>query len=308
MTSKSYNPLDLTAHLYQLGTPALPVYLSMGEEGMLIEGGVRGTARMVVDQLKQLDIDPRKIKYLALTHSHPDHIGAVPVFKKIWPHLQVLGSPVAAKILGNPDLMKQFHATDLSIAQLMVMRNEIEAIPEFVSGDNGFEIDQIIKEGDTIDLGAGIVWRVYDAPGHAPCHLAFLEDKEKTLVLGDTPGFYNPDADAFWPNYFESLERYCDTIRKLAALPAERAVRSHFGMVDGSVRGFLEKAMKATEAFHNDFLSRAANDESISDIALSKGLYVASITNLQPIQVMIDMCGLMAKRSQKEKDTVDFSM
>lgn len=308
MTYRSYNPLDLTAHLYQLGTPVLPVYLSMGEEGMLIEGGVRGTARMVVDQLKHLDIDPRKIKYLALTHSHPDHIGAVPVFKKIWPHLQVLGSPVAAKILGNPDLMKQFHATDLSIAQLMVMRNEIEAIPEFTSGDNGFEIDQIIKEGDTIDLGAGIVWRVYDAPGHAPCHLAFFEDKEKTLVLGDTTGFYNPDADAFWPNYFESLERYCNTIRKLAALPAERAVRSHFGMVDGSVRGFLEKAMKATEAFHSDFLRRAANDESIADIALSKGLYVASITNLQPIQVMIDMCGLMAKRSLKEKDTVDFSM
>lgn len=308
MTSQTYDPIELTPHLFQLGTPALPVYLSMGNEGMLIEGGVRGTAQMVVDQLKQLKIDPQKIKYLALTHSHPDHIGAVPVFKKLWPHIKVLGSPVAAKILSNPDLLKQFHATDVGIAQLMAMRNEIEQIPEFASGDNGFEIDQLIKEGDTIDLGDGIVWSVYDAPGHAPCHLAFFENKEKTLVLGDTPGFYNPDEDAFWPNYFESLERYCNTMRKLAALPAERAVRSHFGMVEGSVRGFLEKAMKATKAFHDEFITRVANGESIPDIALSKGLYVASITNLQPVQVMIDMCGLMAKRSQKEKDAVDFSI
>ncbi len=308
MTSNKYDPIELTPHLFQLGTPALPVYLSMGEEGMLIEGGVRGTAQMVVDQLKQLGIDPQKIKYLALTHSHPDHIGAVPVFKKMWPHLKVLGSPVAAKILGNPDLLKQFHATDVSIAQLMAMRNEIEKMPEFALGDNGFDIDRIIKEGDTIDLGAGIVWSVYDAPGHAPCHLAFLEKKEKTLVLGDTPGFYNPDEDAFWPNYFESLERYCNTIRKLAALPAERAIRSHFGLVEGGVRAFLEKAMRATEVFHNDFLTRAAEGESIGATALAKGLYVAGITNLQPVQVMIDMCGLMAKRSQKEKDVVDFSI
>lgn len=308
MASQTYEPIELTPHLFQLGTPAFPVYLSMGDEGMLIEGGVRGTAAIVVDQLSQLGIDPAKIKYLALTHSHPDHIGAVPVFKKLWPHLQVLGSPVAAKILGNEDLLKQFHQTDVSIAQLMAMRNEIEKMPEFALGDNGFAIDRIIKEGDTIDLGAGIVWSVYDAPGHAPCHLAFLEDKEKTLVVGDTPGFYNPDEDAFWPNYFESLERYCNTMRKLAALPAERAVRSHFGMVEGSVKGFLEKAMKATQAFHDEFIARASNGESISDIALSKGLYVASITNLQPVQVMIDMCGLMAKRSQKEKDAVDFSI
>ena len=308
MTYRTYDPIELTPHLYQLGTPAFPVYLSMGEDGMLIEGGVRGTAQMVVDQLKKLGIDPQKIKYVALTHSHPDHIGAVPVFKKLWPHLKVLGSPMAAKILSNPDLLKQFHATDVSIAQLMAMRNEIERMPEFMLGDNGFEIDRLIKEGDTIDLGAGIVWSVYDAPGHAPCHLALLEDKEKTLVLGDATGFYNPDEDVFWPNYFESLESYCNTMRKLAALPAKRAVRSHFGMVQGSVRGFLEKAMKATEAFHNEFITRAANGESIPDIALSKGIYVAGIANLQPVQVMIDMCGLMAKRSQKEKDAVDFSI
>jgi glyoxylase-like metal-dependent hydrolase (beta-lactamase superfamily II) len=97
---------------------------------------------------------------------------------------------------------------------------------------------------EVINLG-GLHMRAVHTPGHSPCHIALFEEKEKTLALGDVTGFYVHEKDVFWPNYFESLDKYCNSIRKLAPLPAKRAALSHNGVVQGDVRRHLEKAMLA---------------------------------------------------------------
>ena len=82
MEAKNHKPVQVSCHLYQLGTPAFPAYLSMGEEGMIIEGGTGATFPMMVSQIKSLGIDIERIKRIVLTHTHPDHIGAVPHFQR----------------------------------------------------------------------------------------------------------------------------------------------------------------------------------------------------------------------------------
>lgn len=257
MHGKNHQPIEVTSHLYQLGTPAFPAYLSMGDEGMIIEGGTGSTFSIMIDQIRLLGVDPEKIRYIALTHTHPDHIGAVPFFQKSWPHIKLLASPIGSKILGKADLFKQFQLVDLGIAQLMKAKAEIQTLPEPVK-EYSFRVDATLKEGDCIDLGAGIVWHVYETPGHSPCHIALFEEKERTLALGDTTGFYVPEKDAFWPNYFQCLEKYCCSIRKVAALPAKRAALSHNGVIEGGVHHYLEKAMKATEKYHRELIERSS--------------------------------------------------
>ena len=80
MNAKRHEPIKITTSLYQLGTPSFPAFLSMGKEGMLIEGGTGPTFSIMVDQMESLGIDPSTIKYIVLTHTHADHIGAVPHF------------------------------------------------------------------------------------------------------------------------------------------------------------------------------------------------------------------------------------
>lgn len=299
MNAKEHEPIKLTTHFFRLGTPDFPAYLSIGEEGMIIEGGTGPTYPIMVDQIASLGIDPQDIKYIVLTHTHPDHIGAVPHFQRAWPHIKLLVSPIGAQILGKTELFKEFQLTDLGIAQLMKAKAEIDTLPEPIE-NYAFNVDLVVKEGDRIDLGAGIVWDIYDTPGHSPCHIALFEEKEGTLALGDTTGFYVPQKDVFWPNYFESLEKYCSSIRKLAALPAKRAVLSHNAVIEGDVRRHLQKAMQATEQYHNELLERLAKGENPEEIAMEKARFVDSLTDIRPFKIMYDLSKVLIKNSTQD--------
>lgn len=296
MNAKNHKPLEVSSHLFQLGTPAFPAYLSIGEEGMIIEGGTGPTFLIMIDQMKFLGINLRRIKYIVLTHTHPDHIGAVPHFQRAWPHIKLLTSSTGAKILGKTDLFKQFQLVDLGIAQLMKAKGEIHALPEPIK-DYTFKVDSVIKEGDRIDLGAGIAWHIYDTPGHSPCHIALFEEKEKTLALGDATGFYVPEKDVFWPNYFESLDKYCDSIRRLARLPAKRGILSHNGVVERDVPEHLKRAMQATEKYHHELMGRLNQGEPAEKIAMEKARFVDSLTDIQPFKIIYDLCEVMIKNS-----------
>src|ERR1035437_2828969 len=98
MIDNKYKPELITEKLYRLGTPSYPVYLSLGEDAMLLEGGIGAIYSLIVDQLKQLKVQPERLKYIALTHTHSDHIGALPYLKKLWPHLQVIAGQKAAEL------------------------------------------------------------------------------------------------------------------------------------------------------------------------------------------------------------------
>jgi len=308
MTTKNFKPVTITPHFYQLGIPFFPVYLSMGEEAMIIEGGTGATFDIIVKQIKELGIDPERIKYIALTHTHADHIGSLPHLKLMWPHIKVVASLMAAKMLSNDIMINQFLWFDGSIAEIMKSKEEITELPPTLA-KYPFEVDTVAEEGDRFELGSGIAWTIHPVPGHSPCQIALHEEKEGTLVIGDSTGFYSPEKDAFWPNYFVSLEQYCNGIRKLAALLAKRAALGHNGVIEGEgkVIKFFEKALKATEAYHLEMLERISSGENPEKIALEKANWVDSFADHMPFKITQQMCQLLIKRSQKDAEKSDLS-
>ncbi len=308
MSEKRYRPVTITPGFYQLGTPSFPAYLSMGDDGMIIEGGTRATSTIIVEQIEELGIEPERIKYLTLTHSHPDHIGAIPHLKKLWPHLKIVASPVAQKILNRlserEEALKEFLWTDRSIAEILVSKGEIAELPP--EPDNyTFGVEMVVQEGDRIDLGSGIVWTIYDTPGHSSCHISLHDEKKGTLVIGDATGLYDPEKDMFWPNYFESLEIYCNSIRKLSTLSAQRGILSHNGVIEGGVRNHFQKAIRATESYHLDMVEKLANGEDPEKIALDKAKWVITFTAFIPFEGINGLTRLMLKRSQSAVGKTD---
>ncbi len=299
MSQKRHEPIRITQHFYQLGTPAFPVYLSVGDNAMLIEGGTGATFAIIVEQIKELGIKPERIKYVALTHTHPDHIGAVPHLKRLWPHLKIAASSAAARLLKSQRMLKEFRQNDRTISEIMIKKGEITEMPPELESYH-FEVDKVLEEGDRLELGSGIVWTAYHTPGHSPCHMSLYEEKEGTLAIGDATGFYVPEKGAFWPNYFDSLESYCNSIKKLSALPARRGALSHNAVVDGWLKDYFKKAIKATESYHLEMVERVGKGEDPEKIALEKAEWVNSLTDIQTFEVMYNLAKLMLARSQSE--------
>ena len=307
MKQKILEPVAVTPNFYRLGTPAFPAFLSLGKVGMIIEGGTGPTTEMIIRQIKSLGVDMEKIEYILLTHTHADHIGALPHLKRRWPHLKLVASGPGAKILNTRELYNEFLLVDLGIAQLMRAKSEIDDIPP-TPEDYRFEVDLVVKGGDTLDLGNNVVWEIIDTPGHSPCHISAYEKTEGTLMVGDATGFYVPEKDVFWPNYFISLETYIDSIKKLAAFPAKRAVLCHNAVIEGDVHRYFEKAMQATRMYHENLLSRLNRGNSAESIALEGAQFVSTLTDIQPFKVMYDLCKLMIDRSRKNTGPLSFSL
>jgi 2-aminobenzoylacetyl-CoA thioesterase len=300
-TMTRIKPITHTEHFFQLGTPFFPVYLSLGKEAMLIEGGTGGELNLVKEQIKELGIDFEKIKYITLTHSHADHIGLVPHLAREWEHFKLCANQKVAESLKNPDVIKEFINMDNFIAERLKSIGEISDLPPKL--DNySFNVDNCINEGDKLDLGSGISWKVLNIAGHSPCQIALYEEKEGTLVVGDGAGLYFPKIDDFWPEYFLSLEQYCASMHRLAEFKGKRVALSHFGVVAGNSMEFLKKSLKATEAYHNEMLVRTMNGEDPNKVAFEKSNWVLSNHNYMTFELTEQMARLLIKRSQKDAD------
>jgi glyoxylase-like metal-dependent hydrolase (beta-lactamase superfamily II) len=298
MQASAAKPIKLSEHLYQLGTKRFPVYLSLGDQGMLIEGGTCGTADLIASQIAELGIDPARINYLALTHTHADHIGAVPRLRELWPHLRLLAGPVAAAALAAENHIQQFRPADRMIGKILVNEGLIKEMPP-EAPEHGFRVDAILEEGARIDLGQGIVWHVLLTPGHSACHVSYFEQKEGVLTMGDMAGYLDPDLDLIWPNYFHSLEDYCLSIQKAAILPARTAVLSHNGAVNLEERPFLQEALDAAMDYHFRLLKRMASGESRDDICNEQAQWVYSFAPIASPKAIEFLCGLLCRSSQK---------
>ena len=66
MDKKEHKPVAITKSFYQLGTTSFPAYLSLGDDGMIIKGGTGATASFIVEQVKEMGIEPGPIYRIIL--------------------------------------------------------------------------------------------------------------------------------------------------------------------------------------------------------------------------------------------------
>ncbi|MFH0976534.1 MAG: MBL fold metallo-hydrolase [Spirochaetota bacterium] len=304
MPIKKFKPIKITDHFYQLGTPFFPAYLSLGDDAMIIEGGTGATAGIIQENLQELEIPPERVKYIVLTHTHGDHIGAVPHLRRKWKHVKLIGSSTASKTLGYYKVIEEFIKLDDFIAKRMKLLKEIADLPPKLHQYN-FKIDKTVEDGSVIDLGAGVYWTVHFTPGHSTCQIALFEPKESILVTGDACGLYEPAIDAFWPNYFISLEQYCNSIRKLASFQAKRLALSHNGVISKDTHEFLKHALKATEDYHLEMLERVNYGDEPREVAVEKAQWIESFVVHMPYRLMEMSTQLLINRSQKDSEKTD---
>ncbi len=181
-------------------------YLIYGERICLIDSGVSSSETMIVDYVKKTGRDPHEISMLVLTHSHPDHIGAGRAVKR------ETGCHVAA------------HIDERSWIEDVERQLRERPVANFHSLVEGpVEVDQILRDGDSLDLGSGLTLSVIHTPGHSRGSVSFLFGEDRTLFSGDAI----PVAGGL-PIY-EDVVSSIRSIRKLGQLKGVEVLLASWG-------------------------------------------------------------------------------
>ncbi len=89
-------PVEIVENLWMLGTSLYPLYLLKGGRGgTIVEGGTGAMGPVLREQLTQLGIAADYVRQVIVTHAHPDHVMAVPLFREMFPGVQVIASATA---------------------------------------------------------------------------------------------------------------------------------------------------------------------------------------------------------------------
>jgi len=293
-------PVPVTDSLVMLGTNEYPLYLVKGKtHNAIFEGGTAAMAPLVQQQLRQLDIAPESIGQLVITHAHPDHVMAVPALRRILPGIEVSASREAAATLSVEKAVAFFGKIDSQLTESLINAGSITdehrpTPPE----KNQIPVDRILDDGDTITVD-GFVFKTLKTPGHSDCSLSFHEPVASILIVSDATGYYIPDHNYFWPNYFAGYAAYMDSIRRLATLDAEVLCLSHNAVIKGAhaVKTYMDTAISATENYHRRIIAETKAGNSPGQIAEMLGAEVYERTRLLPVEFFQKNCSLLVKQS-----------
>lgn len=221
-------PGRVSERITMLGKKESCVYLVDGGGSRAILGG--GLAYLVRDierQLEDLKVDPESIHQLVILHSHFDHCGIVPYFKKKWPWMQVVASGKAKKLLSTPKVLAGIETFN--------RRHLQEALPGVSSaelGIDGFtiEVERVVGDGDVLPCGS-LKMQVLETPGHSSCSISVYLPEEKAMFASDAAGV--PAGNRVLTAANSSFDDYLQSLEKIFAYDTQILLAEHQGCRTG---------------------------------------------------------------------------
>jgi glyoxylase-like metal-dependent hydrolase (beta-lactamase superfamily II) len=297
-------PKEIVEGLTMLGTDEYPIYLFQdGNRAAIFEGGTGAMGPLLQEQLASLPIDTAAVKQAIITHAHPDHVMAVPMFRDLFPGVTVAVSEIGAKTLDFEKAVSFFCQVDEALTGAMLQAGKItEQHRPAPLAEMKIPFDRTVKEGDKIEVG-DIVFDVLETPGHSDCSLSFHQPQRGILIISDATGYYMPRHNQWWPNYFSGYGAYVDSIRRLAGLGAETLCLSHNGAIQGKddVAAYFEGVLAATESYHARIVDEIKAGKPFRELAEQLGTEIHAKAGLLPVDFFQKNCGLLVKHSMKHE-------
>lgn len=230
----------ITDHLWYLGREEAGVYLLEGKDGaIMINGGLAHILPDVLKQMKEFGIDPAKITKILILHSHFDHIGIIPWFKRHWPAIEVCGSEGSWKILQMPKAIDIANHFSKLVADQMGLGAALKDV-DFAWRDD--ISGKTVIDGDRIDLG-GPTLNILYTPGHTNCSITAYEPNLKALFPSDGGGI--PYRNTSFPSANTNFTQYLESLERMKPLPVDYLCADHYGYITGEdARGFIDLTIR----------------------------------------------------------------
>ena len=222
----------------------------------LIDTGMAYCAPALIANLRQQLAD-RPLDYILITHSHYDHIGAIPHLRGAWPAVKVLGAEHAAYVFTRSRALKTIRALGAQAAAIF----RAGELPPY--DDALLKIDAVVDDGDNLDLGSlGVT--IHATPGHTRCSLSFLVDGG-TLFASESTGYMS--GGKVYPSFITSSAAALASVEKCRKLNPAVIVPPHHGPLCGQARVAFwddcEAAIRAAVAFILAHARQGRSEEEI---------------------------------------------
>jgi len=233
-------PGKVCERILLLGREESGVYLLEGDHvSMIVSGGMSYIVSDILQQFKDFDIDEKRVRKLLILHSHFDHVGIVPFFKRRHPELEVYASERGWEILQ----MDKATLTINEFGRNVARRMENEDVYSTYDLDWRNDVSgHTVREGDRIDLG-GLEVSILEIPGHSSCCIAAYVPELKALFPTDGGGipFDNTIVSSGNSNY----TRYQQSLERLKDLEVDYYCADHYGYITGNeAREFISKSIR----------------------------------------------------------------
>jgi len=203
-------------------------YVITGEYTAIVETGPTSSVPNLLLGLRELNVKPQDIAYVAISHVHIDHGGGVGTLLKSLPSAKVIVHSKGAAHLVDPT--KLWRASLETLGWVAEMFGKPEPVPK----------DRLIiaSDGGTFDIGEGLSLETVEAPGHASHSLSFYEKFNNGLFPGDAAGVYLAEFDAIFPTTPPPFrpDIALGSIEKLISLNPSVLYYSHFGKAVDAIK------------------------------------------------------------------------
>lgn len=161
-------------------------YVLTERELTIIETSASPSVPYILEGLDSLNLSPKDIKYIIVTHIHLDHAGGAGLFLKHCPNATVIVHPKGYKHLSDPSRLiagaKAVYGDDFNR-----LFDPILPIPE-----NRLQIKNHLEE---LKIGDNCILTFYDTPGHANHHFSIFHSSLNGMFTGDTVGIRYPQLE-----------------------------------------------------------------------------------------------------------------
>ncbi|MEM2144954.1 MAG: MBL fold metallo-hydrolase [Candidatus Jordarchaeaceae archaeon] len=222
------------------------VFLVKGEKAAVLDTGSNSTVKNLVEGVLGLGIKREEVAYIIPSHCHFDHAGGASFLEDEFPRARILVSEKASKRLSIPQIIEKL----------------VEGGKQ-TFGDSSIEMKpiknfDIVKEGDSVDLGGGVEIQILETVGHSNDHISFYEPKSRFMFVGDAAGIHMPQTKTITPTAFPpefNLETFVVTINKIESYMPEMVGFAHFGAKSGRESYLsLKETVKVTYQWKNDII------------------------------------------------------
>lgn len=270
--------------LWFLGSEESCVYLLEGNtDSMIISGGMAYLVPELLVQLQKFHINEKRITRILVLHSHFDHVGIIPFFKRRYPDLEIYASERAWEILHTPKAINTLNKFSRMVARHMGREQAYSAYDlDWREDING----SAVHEGDCLDLG-GLEVRIFETPGHSSCALSAYVPRYKALFPSDSAGI--PYKEMLITSGNSNFTAYQQSLEKLKDLDVHYACADHYGYLSGDEAGSLIKAtirnaQDFRTAIEHMYRSRGSVEDTVRELITQ--FYIGNTDYIIPAEIL----------------------